>query len=108
MLTERPHIAGNERNRELAYIIYNQWLEYLFDNVEIYNYSVLLSYPNSSAPNSLTLRRSDAQLLYNSSITQEPSLTPGEDVSDVVPPFNAYSGSGNVSVNCTKIINLSI
>ncbi len=25
-------------------------------------------------------------------------MTPGEDDSEVVPPFNAFSGSGNVSV----------
>ena len=100
MLTEYPHIAGSDRNRDLALLmIYNTWEGYKFDSVEMYNYSVLLSYPNTSAPNTLTLFRNDSHVIYHSHIGQEPPLAPGEDDANVVPPFNAYSGSGNVSVS---------
>ena len=97
-LTESPHIAGSDKNNELAQTIYKEWQGYGFDSVELLNYTVLLSYPNSSHPNSLTLRGSRGQALYHSHIAQEPPLTPGENDSNVAPPFNAYSGSGNVSV----------
>lgn len=79
-------------------MMHDEWQQYGFDSVELFNYSVLLSYPNASDPNSLTLKQSDGQLLYQSHIAQEPPLTPGEDDPDVAPPFNAYSGSGNVTV----------
>lgn len=79
-------------------MIYNEWQRYGFDSVDVFNYSVLLSYPNSSNPNVLNLRQGNGQLVYESHIAKEPPLTPGEDDPDVVPPFNAYSGSGNVTV----------
>lgn len=96
-ITVAPHIAGSEVNRKLALMIYEKWRTYNFDSVELSNYSVLLSYPNTSNPNTLTLRDSDGETLYQSHIALEPPLTPGENDSRVVPPFNAFSGSGNVT-----------
>ena len=71
----------------------------MFDKVELVNYSVLLSYPNTSNPNSLQLFDGKGQLLYNAHSKQEPPLTPGEDDPNVAPPFNAYSGNGTASVS---------
>ena len=96
-LTVAPHIAGGQVNRELAEMIYRKWQTYNFDSVELFNYSVLLSYPNTSNPNTLTLRDSNGETLYQSHIALEPPLTPGENDPRVVPPFNAFSGSGNVT-----------
>ncbi len=70
----------------------------MFDKVELVNYSVLLSYPNTSNPNVLQLKGGDGLLLYNGNTAQEPPLTPGENDSNVAPPFNAYSGSGEAKV----------
>ena len=98
MLTASPHIAGSDKNRDLALVIYKEWEQYSFDSLEVVNYSVLLSYPNSTNPNSLTLRESSGHLIYESHIAKEPPLTPGEDDPTVAPPFNAYSGKRNVSV----------
>ena len=98
-LTAAPHIAGSEENHMLAQDIYNQWIGFnAFDNVNLMNYSVLLSYPNTSNPNLLQLMQG-SEVIYTAHIDQEPPLTPGENDSRVVPPFNAYSGSGTASVS---------
>ena len=83
----------------------------MFDKVELVNYSVLLSYPNTSNPNSLQLFDGKGQLLYNAHSKQEPPLTPGEDDPNVAPPFNAYCGSGKVTVSknfCLESVGLSL
>ncbi len=97
-LTAKPHIAGSEENHKLAVMIYDQWSKFNFDIVEMVNYSVLLSYPNTSNPNILQLLNSKGDMLYSAHCKQEPPLTPGEDDPNVVPPFNAYSGSGEAKV----------
>lgn len=79
-------------------MVQEEWSHYGFDSLELVNYTVLLSYPNASQPNTLTLRTVDGGLIYNSHIQQEQPLTPGEDSPYVVPPFNAYSGTGTVKV----------
>lgn len=98
-LTASPHIAGSEESRMLAELIYKQWMGFNFDNVNLFNYSVLLSYPNSSQPNVLKLMQADSEVLYTAHIDQEPPLTPGENDSNVAPPFNAYAGSGTAKVS---------
>ena len=98
-LTVKPHIAGKEQNKVLADDIYNQWRRYKFDEVEMYDYNVLLSYVNRSNYNSLQLHSSTGDVLYGAETRQEPPLTEGEDDPNVPPPFNAYSGVGKASVS---------
>ena len=86
----------------LAQLIYNQWKSFNFDSVQLVNYSVLLSYPNTSQPNILKLMQ-DSEVIYMSNIGLEPPLTPGENNSDVAPPFNAYSASGTATVSSILI-----
>ena len=98
-LTEKPHIAGNESDVEVAMLIHSRWKELNFDRVELANYSVLLQYPgNLSRPNRLELRGSGGQVVYQASIQREKPLLPQERDPSVAPPFNAYSGTGNASV----------
>ena len=83
----------------LAKDIYNEWIGFNnFDNVQLMNYSVLLSYPNTSNPNILQLMQG-SEVIYTANIDLEPPLTPGENDSRVAPPFNAYAGSGTASVS---------
>ncbi|CAI8052637.1 N-acetylated-alpha-linked acidic dipeptidase 2 [Geodia barretti] len=98
-LTEKPHIAGNVSDMEVAMLIYNRWKGYkTFDRVELANYTVLLQYPgNSSSPNRLELRESGGKVVYTAATRQEKPLLPQERDPSVAPPFNAYSGTGNVS-----------
>ena len=85
---------------EVAMLIYNRWKGYkTFDRVELANYTVLLQYPgNSSSPNRLELRESGGKVVYTAATRQEKPLLPQERDPSVAPPFNAYSGTGNVSV----------
>ena len=99
-LTEKPHIAGNVSDVDVAMFIYNTWKSYRnFDSVELANYTVLLQYPgNGSGVNRLELRESGGKVIYTAATRQEKPLLPQERDPSVAPPFNAYSGTGNVSV----------
>ena len=96
-LTVLPHIAGSPQNMKLAQDLYTQWVNYGFDDVQLVNYSVLLSYPNTSNPNVLVLKNPTGNVIYDAHTAQETPLTPGENDSTVAMPFNAYSGSGNAT-----------
>ncbi|KAL5481832.1 hypothetical protein EMCRGX_G022084 [Ephydatia muelleri] len=96
-LTILPHIAGSPQNMKLAQDIYTQWVNYGFDDVQLVNYSVLLSYPNTSNPNVLLLKNVTGDTIYSAHTAQETPLTPGENDSTVAMPFNAYSGSGSAT-----------
>ncbi|KAL5481828.1 hypothetical protein EMCRGX_G022079 [Ephydatia muelleri] len=96
-LTVLPHIAGSPQNMKLAQDIYTQWVNYGFDDVQLVNYSVLLSYPNTSNPNVLLLKNATGDTIYSAHTAQETPLTPGENDSTVAMPFNAYSGSGSAT-----------
>ena len=97
-LTSLPHIAGSPQNKVLAQGIYAKWLALGFDDVQLVNYSVLLSYPNASNPNILRLETSSGRIIYDAYSTKgETPLTPGENDSTVTLPYNAYSGSGNAT-----------
>ena len=105
-MTDKPHIAGGVQNKELALQIYNEWKGYNFDEVELFNYTVLLSYPNHSNPNIIHIVNASGYVMYSAHTAQEEPLTMGENDSSVAPPFNAYSGSGSASVSYNAVLNL--
>ena len=100
-LTVDPHIAGSDRNNELADDLVAQWNSYGFDSVKIYNYTVLLTFPNRSSLNVLNIVSSNDfdDVKFEANTTVEKPLVDGEDNPNVVPPYNAYSriGAANVS-----------
>lgn len=54
--SQRPHIAGSERQFDLATKLKNQWKdEFKFDKVETPGYKVLLSRPSKDKPNQVRL-----------------------------------------------------
>lgn len=69
------------------------------DETFITPYDVLLSYPETkdeSKMNRIFVYDSAGQVVWKSAL-YEPILDPSENKSNVVPPFNAYSASGDVS-----------
>ena len=100
-LTVYPHITGSDRNDELADNLMTQWNSYGFDNVNMYNYTVLLTFPNKSSLNVLNIVSSDNfdDVLFKANTTKEKPLVDSEDNPNVVPPYNAYSGTGAVNVS---------
>ncbi|KAB0400527.1 hypothetical protein E2I00_016885 [Balaenoptera physalus] len=88
-----PHLAGTEQNFQLAKQIQSQWKEFGLDSVELAHYDVLLSYPNKTHPNYISIIDEDGNEIFNTSLFEPPP--PGyENVSDVVPPFSAFSPQG--------------
>ena len=87
------------------------WNSYGFDNVKVYNYTVLLTFPNKSSLNVLNIVSSNDfnHVLFEANTTLEKPLAPGEDNPNVVPPYNAYSGIGaaNVSMCIIKHVELA-
>lgn len=53
--TRIPHLAGTEENFQLAKQIQSQWKEFGLDSVELAHYDVLLSYPNKTHPNYISI-----------------------------------------------------
>ena len=53
--TRIPHLAGTEQNFQLAKQIQSQWKDFGLDSVELAHYDVLLSYPNESHPNYISI-----------------------------------------------------
>ena len=101
ILTVDPHIAGSDQNNELAGDLVTQWKSYGFDSVSVYNYTVLLTFPNQSSLNVLNIVSSDnfSHVLFEANTTKEKPLVEGEDNPNVVPPYNAYSGIGTANVS---------
>ncbi|XP_073868716.1 glutamate carboxypeptidase 2 isoform X3 [Macaca fascicularis] len=91
--TQIPHLAGTEQNFQLAKQIQYQWKEFGLDSVELTHYDVLLSYPNKTHPNYISIINEDGNEIFNTSLF-EPPPAGYENVSDIVPPFSAFSPQG--------------
>lgn len=53
--TRLPHLAGTQQNLKYAEQIQKEWLEFGLDSVEMVPYDILLSYPNKSQPNYISV-----------------------------------------------------
>uniref|UniRef100_A0A3P8WVW2 Aminopeptidase NAALADL1 n=1 Tax=Cynoglossus semilaevis TaxID=244447 RepID=A0A3P8WVW2_CYNSE len=91
--TQLPHLAGSEQNLKYAEQIQSEWQEFGLDSVEMVPYDVLLSYPNKSQPNYISIVDRLGSEVFNTSLA-EPVPQGYEDVSDIVPPYSAYSAKG--------------
>uniref|UniRef100_A0A670Y442 N-acetylated alpha-linked acidic dipeptidase 2 n=1 Tax=Pseudonaja textilis TaxID=8673 RepID=A0A670Y442_PSETE len=91
--TTFPHVAGTEQNLRLAKQIQNQWKTFGLDTAELVHYDVLLSYPNQSAPNYISITDDGGKEIFNSSLF-EPSPEGYANISGVLPPYNAFSAQG--------------
>lgn len=53
--TEFPHLAGTEQNLLLAKKIQTQWKKFGLDSANLVHYDVLLSYPNETNANYVSI-----------------------------------------------------
>ncbi|KAM5245953.1 glutamate carboxypeptidase 2 [Ctenodactylus gundi] len=91
--TRIPHLAGTQQNLDLAKQIQSQWKEFGLDSTELVHYDVLLSYPSKTDPNYISIIDAERNEVFNTSLSEPPP--PGyENVSDIVPPFSAFSAQG--------------
>ncbi|XP_058490276.1 N-acetylated-alpha-linked acidic dipeptidase 2 isoform X2 [Solea solea] len=91
--TRLPHLAGTEQNLKYAEQIQREWKDFGLDSVEMVPYDVLLSYPNKSQPNYISIVDQLGSEIFNTSLA-EPVPEGYEDVSDIVPPYSAFSAKG--------------
>ncbi|KAF7699744.1 N-acetylated-alpha-linked acidic dipeptidase 2 [Silurus meridionalis] len=91
--TRLPHLAGTEQNLRLAEQIREEWLAFGLDSAELVWYDVLLSYPNTTRPNYISVVDQHGDEVITSSLA-EPVPLGYENVSDIVPPYNAFSAQG--------------
>uniref|UniRef100_A0A803T0K4 Glutamate carboxypeptidase 2 n=1 Tax=Anolis carolinensis TaxID=28377 RepID=A0A803T0K4_ANOCA len=91
--TRLPHVAGTEQNLHLARQIQTQWKDFGLDTAKLVHYDVLLSYPNQSTPNYVAIIDEQGNEIFKTSLSELPP--PGyENVSGVLPPYNAFSAQG--------------
>ncbi|XP_037347950.1 N-acetylated-alpha-linked acidic dipeptidase 2 isoform X2 [Talpa occidentalis] len=91
--TKLPHLAGTEQNFLLAKKIQSQWEEFGLDAVKLVHYDVLLSYPNETNPNYVSAVDAQGLEIFKTSGLE---AAPGgyENVTNIVPPYNAFSAQG--------------
>ncbi|XP_066894396.1 N-acetylated-alpha-linked acidic dipeptidase 2 isoform X1 [Kogia breviceps] len=91
--TELPHLAGTEQNLLLAKKIQTQWQKSGLDSAKLVHYDVLLSYPNETNVNYISITDEHGNEVFNTSYHEPP---PGgyENVKNIVPPYNAFSPQG--------------
>ncbi|XP_034779341.2 N-acetylated-alpha-linked acidic dipeptidase 2-like [Acipenser ruthenus] len=91
--TKLPHLAGTEQNLRLAKQIQKEWKDFGLDSVDLVHYDVLLSYPNETNPNYISIINEQGTEIFKTSLL-EPPPAGYENVSNVVPPYSAFSAKG--------------
>ncbi|XP_070577802.1 N-acetylated-alpha-linked acidic dipeptidase 2-like [Ptychodera flava] len=94
-LTRVPNLAGTSVDKDTAYYVRDEFNKYGLDSVEVVPYEVLLSYPDIENPNYVYVLNSDGEEEFKSQAFEK-ALTPEENRTDIVPPFNAYAVNGDV------------
>ncbi|XP_007538607.2 N-acetylated-alpha-linked acidic dipeptidase 2 [Erinaceus europaeus] len=91
--TKLPHLAGTEQNLLLAKKIQTQWKKFGLDSAKLVHYDVLLSYPNETNANYISIMDEHGIETFKTSSHELPPEG-YENVTDIIPPYNAFSASG--------------
>ncbi|XP_052609046.1 N-acetylated-alpha-linked acidic dipeptidase 2 isoform X1 [Peromyscus californicus insignis] len=91
--TKFPHLAGTEQNLLLAKKIQTQWKKFGLDSANLVHYDVLLSYPNETNANYVSIVDEHGVEIFKTSYF-EPPPDGYENVTNIVPPYNAFSAHG--------------
>ncbi|CAH6777423.1 N-acetylated-alpha-linked acidic dipeptidase 2 [Phodopus roborovskii] len=91
--TKLPHLAGTEQNLMLAKEIQTQWKKFGLDSANLVHYDVLLSYPNETNANYVSIVDEHGLEIFKTSYL-EPPPDGYENVTNIVPPYNAFSANG--------------
>ena len=91
-LTDKPHVAGSPRNRELADYVAARFREYGLEDVKLHRYDVLLPYPEQVGVTMLEPYRFDASLVEDG-YPQDPDTYDAE----VGITYLGMSASGDVT-----------
>ena len=93
-LTQFPHLAGQDRDRDLAHFIRDKFSEFGLD-AKLNKYKLRLSYPNQTNPNKITLSNDEDGIFFTSNHSE---VYPGGSQlpDNFVDGFLAYSPRGQV------------
>ncbi|XP_008835966.1 N-acetylated-alpha-linked acidic dipeptidase 2 [Nannospalax galili] len=91
--TKLPHLAGTEQNLLLAKKIQTQWKKFGLDSSNLVYYDVLLSYPNETNANYVSVVDQHGVEIFKTSYL-EPPPDGYDNVTNIVPPYNAFSAHG--------------
>ncbi|XP_036866920.2 N-acetylated-alpha-linked acidic dipeptidase 2 isoform X6 [Manis javanica] len=91
--TKLPHLAGTEQNLLLAKKIQAQWKKFGLDSAKLVHYDVLLSYPNETNANYISVMDEHGIEVFKTSYFEAPPEG-YENVTNIVPPYNAFSAQG--------------
>ncbi|KAF7634787.1 hypothetical protein Mgra_00005820 [Meloidogyne graminicola] len=99
MVTKEPHQAGTEENRRVGEKLAALWKQNGLE-IRLYEYNVLLSYPNWTNPNKVTILSNDGKMLFQST-GLSPDLAPknenlNTDSYRAAIQWLAYSANGTV------------
>lgn len=97
-LTRRPHLAATPRDEELARMIRDRFEASGFDTAELEPYEILLSRPNHTNPNLITLADGSGDIVFTSAYKEIPLHEDDEDP-DFVHSFNAYTPAGDITTD---------
>ncbi|XP_064110496.1 N-acetylated-alpha-linked acidic dipeptidase 2-like isoform X4 [Macrobrachium nipponense] len=94
-LSSRPKLAGTDRDNELARMIQQRFVESGFDSSELVPYDLLLSYPNQSNPNLITIHDGSDKVVFTSRFKEE-VLHKDDGDPEFVHSYAAYSPPGDI------------
>eukprot|EP00096_Caligus_rogercresseyi_P010267 TRINITY_DN3682_c0_g1_i1.p1 TRINITY_DN3682_c0_g1~~TRINITY_DN3682_c0_g1_i1.p1 ORF type:complete len:743 (-),score=140.20 TRINITY_DN3682_c0_g1_i1:107-2335(-) len=95
-LTQEPHLAALERDKELLAWMERTWRdEFSLDKVERVSYDVLLSFPNRTSPNKIRILNEGGEEVFVSQHIEKP-LHERDSHNNFIHAFNAYSPAGEV------------
>ena len=65
LYSQKPHLAGTERQHELAQVLAEKLRKYGIDDVELPSYKVLLSFPIEDDPNIISIVAENGTVVTN-------------------------------------------
>ncbi|VDM57142.1 unnamed protein product [Angiostrongylus costaricensis] len=94
--TREPHISGTDANKKVAYDIVQKWNDIGLEDVHMIPYEVLLSHPDFTIPNTITIEDAQGKPLFKSA-GLSPVILPDEQAKTAGHQWLAYSASGRVT-----------
>eukprot|EP01137_Pigoraptor_chileana_P024408 Opistho-2@92314 len=103
--TRRPHLAGTPS--DIATAVYTRQLleDAGFEDITLDVYNVLLTYPHGDNKTSVSLIASDNTETWRAHATEDGLPIDGDHNDEAVPPYIAFSPSGNVTSTCLVYVN---
>lgn len=104
--TRTPHLAGTVQNFELAKQIHAQWKEFGLDSVELSHYDVLLSYPNKTQPNYISIIDEDGNEVKKIQETLHVNLVSSLHIYQVHYYWHLWFAFKNLLINVSSFLRV--